>query len=1008
MNKTNPLVGYATDHPRIVTALMCLGTLVLALLAGLPSIWPEQFTALPAVKVDTDPENMLSKEEAVRVFHNEMKRLLSLNDMVVLGVVNEAHPDGVFNPDSLRNIYELTEYALTLKGAAIGEKDPQAGVVSADVIAPSTVDNIEQGGPGVVSFEWLMPAPPATEAEARAVRDKAQRIPFLNGTLVSDSGKALAIYLPLTAKDLSYQVYSRLRTKIAGLEGEEKYYITGLPVANDVFGVEMFVQMAISAPMAMGVIFLLLLLFFRKLTLIISPMIVAMVSVICTMGALVVTGNTIHIMSSMIPIFIMPIAVLDSIHILSEFFDRYQKTRDRRQTITAVMQTLFTPMLYTSLTSAAGFASLALTPIPPVQVFGLFVAAGIMLAWLLTVAFIPAYVMLLSEKRLANFGAVHTDGEAEHSGLVGRFLGLVGEATYRRTKLIVALSLVAAVVAGIGIARIQINDNPTKWFKKTHDIRVADRVLNEHFGGTYMAYLALRVPGANLSVPPAPEPPAPSAEKPAAEPVMPEGLSPAPEPSLPAGLDAAPEPSLPAGLDAAPPLPADLGGAASPEPDLPEGWGEASSEPALPEGLGGALSDHSTVPATTPSDHSPVPATTPAQAAEAAPEAFKEPAVLRYMGELQKHLLSTGVVGKSNSLADVVKTVHRELIDGTEANFRIPDSRAAVAQCLMQYQSSHRPQDLWHLVTPDYETTSIWVQLKSGDNKDMSKVVAAIDEYVAAHPPRFQIQGFDQEVELEHEWFGLTYVNVVWQEKMVSGMLQAFLGSFLVVLLMMIVLFRSGLWGLLSMIPLTLTIALIYGVIGFVGKDYDMPVAVLSSLTLGLAVDFAIHFLARARTLYAQHGSWEKAHAHVFGEPARAITRNVIVIAVGFLPLLFAPLVPYITVGVFLASILLVSGAGTLIILPALVRLMEPLLFPKTKVCSVTCHCGTCIFSGATAILLVAVNVHQFLAVGWTLLTWISLAVLPMLALSCALMSRREKCRANSQGQSCNQGEERC
>ena len=86
-----------------------------------------------------------------------------------------------------------------------------------------------------------------------------------------------------------------------------------------------------------------------------------------------------HIMSSMIPIFIMPIAVLDSIHILSEFFEKYQKIKSRKKTLLYVMDDLFTPMFYTSLTSFAGFASLALTPIPPVQVFGIFVAAGIMI-----------------------------------------------------------------------------------------------------------------------------------------------------------------------------------------------------------------------------------------------------------------------------------------------------------------------------------------------------------------------------------------------------------------------------------------------------------------------------------------------------------------------------------------------------------------------------------------------------------------------------------------------------
>jgi len=164
---------------------------------------------------------------------------------------------------------------------------------------------------------------------------------------------------------------------------------------------------------------------------------------------------------------------------------------------------------------------------------------------------------------------------------------------------------------------------------------------------------------------------------------------------------------------------------------------------------------------------------------------------------------------------------------------------------------------------------------------------------------------------------------------MVKGMIESFLGSFVIVFLMMAFLFRSPLWGILAMAPLTVTIAFIYGIIGFVGKEYDMPVAVLSSLTLGLAVDFAIHFLERSRMAYRKHGSWKGALDEMFEEPGRAITRNVIVIAVGFTPLLAAPLVPYKTVGFFLASIMAVSGIGTMFILPALLRLMESVLFKK-------------------------------------------------------------------------------
>ena len=400
------------------------------------------------------------------------------------------------------------------------------------MLAPSTVDSIEPI-PGGVSFSWLMQNPPTTDAEAMAVWRKASRVPFLFGTLISDKtpgepvttaeklsshpllstaatqpagseptgsamptgppSKAVALYLPLTNKDLAHAVYVRLQDEIAKLGGPEKFYITGLPVAEDTFGVEMFIQMAISAPAAMIVIFILMLVFFRKLVLIIAPMLVALVSVIITMGLLIICGFPVHIMSSMIPIFIMPIAVLDSIHIISEFFERYQATRDREKTIRSVMGELFTPMLYTSLTSTAGFASEALAPIPPVQVFGIFVAIGIMVAWVLTVTFIPAFIMLIPAKKLENFGAVHAaEDDALDQTWMGRFLRAVAGMTYRRAKLIVVGSLIVLSIAGYGISLININDNPVKWFEKSHPIREADTVLNKYFGGTYMAYLAMQ------------------------------------------------------------------------------------------------------------------------------------------------------------------------------------------------------------------------------------------------------------------------------------------------------------------------------------------------------------------------------------------------------------------------------------------------------------------------------------------------------------------------------------
>jgi uncharacterized membrane protein YdfJ with MMPL/SSD domain len=201
---------------------------------------------------------------------------------------------------------------------------------------------------------------------------------------------------------------------------------------------------------------------------------------------------------------------------------------------------------------------------------------------------------------------------------------------------------------------------------------------------------------------------------------------------------------------------------------------------------------------------------------------------------------------------------------------------------------------------------------------------------------------------------------------------------------------------LLSMVPLSITIAVIYGIIGLVGKDYDMPVAVLSALTLGMAVDFAIHFLERARVTYAEKGSWKASAGEMFGEPARAISRNVLVIAIGFLPLLAAPLVPYKTVGVFLCAIMALSGAVTLLVLPAVLTVAEKRLFaPARARLAASCDCAYCTVIAAAAVVLIAVNVRQYWGLSWGVLGVTSAIGVPVAALVCSAVSRRRACREN-------------
>jgi len=843
-------IRLATGHPRLVYAVILAVTLVTGAL-------------ISQIRIDTDPENMLPATQTDRVFHNHVEQRFALHDVIVVGVVNDEDPQGIYNAQSLAALHALSESILQLDG-----------VIGPDLMSLAVSDNITQEGPGTIRFEWLMREAPTLASQAESIREAVQRLPLLMDTLVSGDGKAAAIYVPIESKDLSYPLSRRIRALADALDSGDQYHITGLPVAEDTFGHDMFVQMGISAPLAGLMIFLLMLYFFRSVPLVVAPMLVAMATVVISMGLLIGLGFTVHIMSSMIPIFLMPIAVVDSVHIMSEFADTHKPGTNARDTVSKVVEHLFTPMLFTSLTSAVGFLSLLLTPIPPVQIFGAFVAFGILLAFVLTILLIPAYIVRMSPKALDKLASRSSTPRPETP--LARGLRTSGRFAVRRGKLVAGFALLVVGISAAGVTQIEINDNPVRWFKEQHPIRVADRVLNEHFAGTYDAFVV---------------------------------LSHRDETALPRFQQEALE---------------RLGRLAEPQRTAltPLVEADATALGAYYGNLIAALDD-----ALFEADDEQTATILEqlqllAEQAQVEAKYFQRPDVLEHIETLQDALMATGDVGKTSALPDVVKVVNRELRGGGSDDYRVPQSASAVAQTLLQYQSSHRPQDLWHMVTPDYSSTAIWLQLKSGDNQDMSRVIDALDHHLAGHP-------LPNDVELR--WAGKTFINVVWQDAMVNGMLTSLLGAFAVVFLMMTALFRSLRLGLLAMVPLSVTILGVYGLIGWIGKDYDMPIAVLSSLTLGLSVDFAIHFIERSRSLLRSTGSFEQAISQVFEEPARAIARNAIVIAIGFTPLFFAPLVPYITVGAFMAAIMALSGLTTLFLLPALMALAGPWLFPDLR-----------------------------------------------------------------------------
>lgn len=720
------LVEASMGRPRRVLALAAIATLILG---GL----------FVRIRIDTDPENMLSSDAPVRVRNAELRERFQTGEMLVVGVFAD---DSVVTPDALAAAFALHDAIATLDG-----------------VAPATMISVRSALP-------RDPAP-ATAAEADALATRIAADPLLGGNVLSADGDTLAFFVPLVSKTDAQPVrdaVERLLDQTPTLSEAERH-IAGLPLAQEAFGDQMFVQMAVFAPLAGLAIFVLMLVFFRRLVLVGPAMLLALLSVVWAMGLLIGTGNSLHIMSSMIPIFLMPVAILDAIHVISEFFDRYGRVRERREALRIVFDELAGPIAFTTITTVVGFGALALTPIPPVRVFGIFIAIGVVFAWLATLTVLPAVLMLVDESSIDRAIGTRAPGDGRFAAVVR---GLPLGAARRRVPVLIGVVAIALVAIPL-IGRIEVNDNPVNWFRSGHEVRVASERLNDELPGTFAANLVLTADD-----------------------------------------------------------PTDL---------------------------------------TTPD-------------------------TLATVTALQSEWAAGEIVGTSASYANLLGGATGEAADAELA--RVREESALVAT----------------LITDDGRHANLRLQLRDGDNQAMRSVIDTTDAQLARLP-------FPDGVTAE--WAGETYLNLVWQDEMVSGMLVGFIVTLAIVTGLLVLLFRSITWALIGIAPVLWTILAVYGVIGLVGKSYDMPIAVLSTLVLGIGVDFAIHFVERFRELRADLGDAHLAIEAFAEEPARALSRNAAVIAVGFTPLLLSSLTPYVIVGVFLASIIALSWLSTVVALPALV-----------------------------------------------------------------------------------------
>lgn len=294
-------------------------------------------------------------------------------------------------------------------------------------------------------------------------------------------------------------------------------------------------------------------------------------------------------------------------------------------------------------------------------------------------------------------------------------------------------------------------------------------------------------------------------------------------------------------------------------------------------------------------------------------DGVKEPNVLNEMIAVQDYLNSFDTINHATSIADVVRELNQALWDGEPEFYEIPDTREAVAQQLLLF-TMQGGSGLDSLVSYDFQRALVTAQMKSLDAGKLAEVTHQVEEYLEN---RFG------DSNLSVRLVGTPKVMMRLMNRYVQTQVSSLITSTIAVGIIVALLMKSIGLGLLSLVPLVVTVIFNFGIMGYLGIPLDAVTSIIASLAIGIGIDYAIHYVSRYR-LELTNGNTVEDAIRITGQTAgRGIFYNAIALIAGFLVLAFSQFRAISVFGYLISVTMIVSSLATLLVIPVLLQTYE-------------------------------------------------------------------------------------
>ncbi|MEO0083641.1 MAG: MMPL family transporter [candidate division WOR-3 bacterium] len=282
---------------------------------------------------------------------------------------------------------------------------------------------------------------------------------------------------------------------------------------------------------------------------------------------------------------------------------------------------------------------------------------------------------------------------------------------------------------------------------------------------------------------------------------------------------------------------------------------------------------------------------------------IQDPIVLNKISELQTFLSAHPDIHYPQSIVDLITEMSYVIGEGRV----IPDNKEKVINLWFLLEGEEMVNQM---VNSDKSAAVVQAMVSGIETKQSKQMLRDIENYLMDN-------------NTDDCTMFLTGSPIIYDhlDKSLSrSQIQSLIIALVLVFICLVIMMRSFWISAVGLIPIIFTLVVIFGFMGYAKIPLDVATVLVGSVSIGIGIDYAIHFLNRYQQEIKQNKHHKiKAVLNTLKTSGRAILINVLTVSIGFLVLVFANLIPLQRFGILIAITMIFSGISALVVLPAII-----------------------------------------------------------------------------------------